>query len=397
MTTAKTLAHITVIDLTQNVAGAYCSKLMAGFGAEVIKVEPPRTGDAMRTVGPFCDGREGLERSIPFLWLNTGKKSITLDINSSKGLDLLAELMKKADVVMESLPLGKLQELGLEYEVVHELNPGLVMTSITNFGRSGPYRDFEAEEMQIQAMSGMMHMTGEASMKPLAAGPAVCHYLAGMHAYTATLMALFQKSGQGKGQHVDVSVQECGMENVEIALTQCLQEDKNPKRGPHLGVPWSTYTCADGYGVVISMPARKWHKAAEIFDDPFLFQEKYRHIIGRIADRKSYEEVLEKEVKKFKKKELFLAGQKKGLAFGMVSTLAEALELEQHSERGFFEEIDHPDAGRRTYCSAPFKMSETPWTSARAPLLGEHNSMIYGERLGCTPAELNAMKSRGII
>lgn len=393
----KTLSDIIVIDLTQNVAGGYCTKLLAGFGAEVIKVEPPGTGDAIRAVGPFCDDEEGLERSIPFLWLNTGKKSITLDIESSKGLELLTELMKKADVLVEGLSAKKLHELGLEYETVCELNPGLVMTSITNFGRSGPYRDFAAEELQIQAMSGMMHMTGEASRPPLAAGPAVCHYSAGLNAYTATLMALFQKSRQGKGQHVDVSLQECGMENVEIGLSQHLHQGVNPKRGPHLGVPWSTYDCEDGYGVVISMPARRWHKAADIFAEPLLFQEKYRHIIDRIADRKTYEEVLEKEVKKYKKKDLFISGQKKGLAFGMVSTLAEAFELEQHRERNFFEEIDHPLAGCQTYCSAPFKMSESPWESSPAPLLGEHNNMIYGDMLGCTAETLNALKNGGII
>ncbi len=391
------LSGIRVVDLTHYTAGPYCTKLMSGFGAEVVKVERPLTGDAMRSFGPFFQDRQDVETSIPFLWLNTGKKSVTLDFKTEKGREVLKDLIREADVVVESFSPGVMQRLGLDYETVRKLKPGIVMTSISNFGQSGPYKDFKADEITLNALSGGMSVTGEPEKEPLAAGPSIYQYTAGQHAYIGTLMALFQKGVDGKGQYVDVSIQESGLEHIEILLSYNLQKGENKKRGGHMFVPWATYDCQDGYAAVIAMPYRHWHRAAEIFKDPVLFDEKYDHLLNRIKDRTEYETRLKACVKTMPKKDLFHAGQARQLAFGYIADLKDVTESPQHEARRFFKEIDHPMTGKHKYCDAPFMMSETPWKSLRAPFLGEHNDEIFKGLLGYGEDEIKQLSEREII
>lgn len=397
MTESGALCGLRVIDLTQDIAGPYSTKLMAGFGAEVIKVEPPKEGDRMRGLGPFVENREGPERSIPFLWLNTGKKGIALDLEKQEGVEILKGLVERADVLVESFQPGFLEDLDLGYEEMKESNRGLIFTSITGFGQMGPYKDFEAEEIALQAMSGIMYMTGDPGMPPLKAGPSLCKYTAGQHAYIATMMALFQRAGDGEGQYVEVSMQESALEHVEIGLSYNLQRGTNGKRGGHLFVPWDTYECTDGYATVIAMPARHWRRASEMFNDGALFDSKYDHMPDRMKHREEYEEILRSYVTPHGKRELFDNGQERGLAFGFVASVAEAAELSQHEARGFFVEDSHPVVGDLKYCGAPFRMSETAWLSGRAPMLGEHNDSVYSEILGYDSDRISDLRERGII
>ncbi len=397
--TERALGHLRVIDLTHDVAGPYCTKLLAGFGAEVIKVEPPGRGDPLRSRGPFYQGVEGPERSIPFLWLNTGKKSITLDLENTQGREILRRLVRDADVLVENFPPGVLPSLGLGYDRLRESNPGLVMASISRYGQDGPYRDYKGEEISLYAMSGLMNETGDPSREPLKAGPALAHYSAGMCAYSAILSALHRRHRTGRGEHLDISIQEAALVNIEMGLVESLQLGTVRKRtgDNHSMMPWQHYECADGEVAVISGPIRHWRRAEKIFDEPRLFQSKYDHCLVRRFLRDEYEEILAPCVKKYRKKELFLAGQEQGLAFAYLATLEEAMELPQHRARGFFEEVDHPVVGRHAYCGAPFKMSATPWRQGRAPLLAEHNSEIYGGLLGLSEDEIQSMEEQGIL
>ncbi|MCK9419583.1 MAG: CoA transferase [Nitrospirae bacterium] len=395
--TKRALSGLRIIDLSQGIAGSYCTKLLSGFGADVIKVERPGTGDRMRALGPFCRNEEGLETSIPFLWFNTGKKSVTLNFETEKGVELLKRLSEVADVIVEDVSPGITSSRGLNYEVLRKTHPGLIMTSISPFGLTGPYSNYNAEEIELNALSGGMYMTGDPQKAPLAAGPALYQYTAGQHAYIATLMALFQRGSRGEGQQVDVSTQESGLEHIEITLSYQLQQKKNGKRGGHLFVPWGTYECRDGYATVISMPYRHWHRSADLFEDPRLFGKKYAGLRDRMALREEYEEILKPCVKARGKRELFHEGQARNLAFGYVAGIDEVLGSPQHRERGFFEEVDHPVAGKHQYCGAPFKMSETPWQTASAPLLGEHNADVYGGVLGCSPEEMQQLADGGVI
>jgi formyl-CoA transferase len=210
-------------------------------------------------------------------------------------------------------------------------------------------------------------------------------------------MALFQRGATGEGQYIDLSIMESSLENIEIILATSLLSGGSAKRGPHVGVPWDMYQCADGYAAVISMPARHWHKGSEILNDPELFQEQYRHILGRVSDRAVYEERISACVREKSKKNLFHEGQARNLAFGYLAGLDEVVESPQHRRRGFFVKMDHPVAGEHLCCDAPFKMFETPWTSERAPLLGEHNQEIYETRIGFGMDEIKDLYQEGVI
>ncbi len=397
--TEGALSGLRVIDLTHYIAGPYCTKLMAGFGAEVIKVELPGRGDMTRSMGPFYKAEAGIERSIPFLWLNTGKKSITLNIKSSKGREILKDIIREADVLVENFSPSFLPSLNLDYETLRELNPRLVMTSISNFGQTGPYRNYEAEEIVEYALSGGMYLTGDPAKAPLNAGPAVTQYTAGLNAYVGTLMALFRRGNNGMGAHVDVSIQESALDNIEISLVNYLHLGVLAKRtnDRHSMVPWELYPCSDGEVAVISAPIRYWHRAAEVLDEPALFDKKYRHCMDRRKYREEYEALLKKCLKKYRKKELSRAGQEKKLAFGYLADFDDVLESPQLRSRKFFEEVTHPVTGSHRYCGAPYKMSKTPWRHARAPLLGEHNFTVYGKMLGLSMEELEQLKKEGVI
>lgn len=393
----RALSNLTVIDLTHYVAGPYSTKLMAGFGAEVIKVERPKTGDKLRSIGPFFKNREGLETSIPFLWLNTGKRSITLNLKTEKGVEILKELVKDADVVIENFSPRVMPSLGLGYETLQEINPGLVMASISNFGQTGPYTDYKADEIELDAMSGLMYVTGDAEKPPLASGPAVCQYSAGLHAYVAILFALFQRGSKGQGQYVDVSIMECGIEHIETRLSNFLELGKNSKRGPHSFAPWGLYACRDGYAAIICAPFRHWTRGAELFDEPRLLEEKYRHVRGRVQHRDEVNALVQPWLSAHTRKEIFQAGQEHDLAFGYLANFGEVLESPQHEARGFFVEVDHPAVGKHKYCGPPFKMSQTPWESDRAPLLGEHNQAIYGDLLGYSSRQIDHLRKQRVI
>jgi CoA:oxalate CoA-transferase len=395
----KALGHLTVIDLTHYVAGPYCTKLMAGFGSEVIKIERPHTGDKIRHVGPFFQDKPGLETSIPFLWLNTAKKSITLNLKSETGRDIFLELVQSADVVVENFSPRVMPGLGLDYETLRSINPRLVMTSISNFGQTGPYRDYKAEEIVEYALSGLMYMTGDPDKPPLCAGPVLTQYNAGMHAYIATLMAIYQRSMSSKGQYVDLSIQECALDNIEVSLVEYLHEGRSAKRtgDEHPLVPWKLYPCKDGYVAVIGGPVRHWLRGASLFEEPKLLDKKYQHMADRIKYRQEVEALIQPWLNRNKKKDIYHAGQSQRLAFGYLANLAEVLESPQHRARGYFIEIDHPVVGKHKHCGAPFRPSETPWQSLRAPCLGEHNGDIYGRRLGYAPGDIERWRKEGVI
>lgn len=395
----QALSHLRVLDLTHYIAGPYCTKLMAGFGANVIKIERPHNGDKVRSVGPFFQEPPDLETSIPFLWLNTGKKSITLNLKSETGREIFKKLAHQADVVVENFSPRVMPGLGLSYEVLQDMNPRLVMTSISNFGQTGPYRDYQADEIVEYALSGLMYLTGDPAKPPLAAGPAISQYCAGMHAYIATLLALYQGRASGSGQYIDVSIQECAMDNIEISLVEYLHEGKIAKRTDdrHPLVPWQLYPCEDGYAAVIGGPVRHWKRAADLFEEPRLLDKKYEHMAGRVKYRDEVEALIQPWLSGHQKKDIYHAGQARHLAFGYLATLAEVFEASQHRAREFFVEIDHPVVGKHPYCGAPFRPLATPWQSARAPLLGEHNEAIYGELLGYSPEEIQQLTEEGVL
>ncbi|PON11455.1 CoA transferase, partial [Candidatus Entotheonella serta] len=198
------LSDIRVLDLSEEVAGPFCTKLLAGLGADVIKIEPPGTGDVSRRTGPFVTETPGAEQSALFLYPNTGKKGITLDIRQPSGTALFQHLVQNCDILVESAPPGDMDQLGLGYTELERLNPRLIYTSVTPFGQTGPYRDYQGSELVAQATGGMMHVVGLPDREPLKIGGHAAAYTTGMSAFSATMLALHVRDEQGYGQYVDV-------------------------------------------------------------------------------------------------------------------------------------------------------------------------------------------------
>lgn len=394
------LAGYKVLELGHYVAAPYCGKLLAGYGMEVIKVEKPGEGDGARRMGPFYNDIFDLETSAPFLWLNTGKKSITLDLKTETGRKMLLELVKEADIVLENFAPRVLPGLGLSYDDLAKVNPAFVMTSISNFGQTGPYRDYKATEIITQAIGGLSYMNGEPDREPLPIGGNQAQYQGGINAFTATLAALLYRETGGEGQHVDISLMECVssiLENLDVAWEYekvvCGREGRRCMGQ----AAWGLYPCADGWTSIVGGPARRWIKVAELMEEPILAIDEYRTYQGQITYREEIEALMKPWLISHTKEEIYHQGQAMGLPFGMVCDMADLLKSPQLQARNFFVAIDHPRTGPLTYPGAPINPEGAPWVVGRAPLLGEHNEEIFCGRLGHSPQELVGLQERGVI
>lgn len=391
------LSHLSVLDFTHYVAGPYCTRLMAGFGAEVIKVERVATGDFQRHQVPFYQNQPGLERSLLFHWLNEGKQSITLDLKHAKAKEILTPLIEQADILIENFSPGVMARLGLGYDELKQINPRLVVVSISNFGQTGPRRNWKASEISLYAMSGGMSLTGDSDRPPLNSGPLITQYTAGMHAYLAALLAYYRCQRENRGEWVDLSIQESALENVEIKLAAALQLNQTASRNGdrHILVPWECRPAQDGYAAVVGGPMRQWQAGAAMFQDPALLEPPLNTISGRIDQRSALYDRIGAYLASQPKKEIYHQGQAGGLAFGYLATLAEVFESPQHKARQFFQPTpNHPEVGSLKTCNAPFRSADQEWQTGRAPLLGEHNSSIYQRHLGY---DTTALTHAGII
>jgi crotonobetainyl-CoA:carnitine CoA-transferase CaiB-like acyl-CoA transferase len=370
--------------------------MLAGFGADVIKIERPGEGDPARRLGPFLNDEPGLERSGLFLYLNSNKKSITLNLKSKTGAGIFRELVRDADIVVENFRPGVMSRLGLDYPALKRIKPGLVMTSISNFGQTGPYRDYKSAHLIAWGMSGVRYSDGAPGVRPVQIGGWLTHHITGIFAAAGTASALYHCRQTGIGQHVDVSIME------SIILVTCypvvaysyLGLLHNAISKERLGL----FPCKDGYIGLNLFGRLNIEMMTAFFGVPELAQDP------RLQDPSLVPEFLEEarerilpRVKEREKMELFLSGVEWRIPFGLVPTTQEVLDSPQHKARGFFEEVDHPVMGRVTMPGAPFKMTETPWQQKTpAPLLGEHNEAIYGA-LGYSREDLTRLRETGII
>jgi CoA:oxalate CoA-transferase len=396
--TIQALSHLTVVDLTHHIAGPYCTKLLAGFGANVVKVERPVTGDPLRSRGPFFRDEEGPERSIPFLWLNTGKRSVTLNLKHSDGREILLDLVRRANIVVENFSPRVLPSLKLDFEALRKVNPSLVMTSISNFGQTGPNRNLKASEHVAQALSGVMSLTGDPDKAPLRAGPALAQYTAGAAAYIATLVGLYRRMASGEPQHQDVSIQEATLDNIEVALVEQLHLGRTARRSAdkHALVPWGGFPARDGFAVIVGGPIRHWLKAADLFEEPRVFEPRFRHVAGRMAHREEFEALIAPWVARHRKEQIYHAGQARKLAFGHIASVEQAMASRQHAARSFFEDVEHPIVGTHAYCGGPFRADDCLWRQTAAPLVGEHNRHILCGMLGRSEEDLERLRREGV-
>jgi crotonobetainyl-CoA:carnitine CoA-transferase CaiB-like acyl-CoA transferase len=392
------LAHLRVLELGDGLAAAYCGKLLATYGARVIKLEKPSVGDRTRSLGPFLRA-EDPETSVPFLWLHMGKESVVSDLQTEAGRDVARQIALQSDVVIESFAPGELDGTSLSYNALAADHPRLVMTSITPFGQTGPYSRYTPDEIVSYATGGGMYLTGDPGREPLAGGVPVASYTAGMAAYVATLSAVYAAAAGGRGDHVDVSVQEAMLDVVEIAVMEHLYTGRIPKRtgDRHYLTPWGLFPCRDGWAAVIGGPIRKWLGGIDMFEEPRLADEKFRHIADRVAHRQEFEALLQPWLDEHDRREILAAARARGLAFGVLNEPEEVLASDQHRARDFFTSVDHPVAGEQRVPGEPYRFDDVRMEARRAPLLGEHTATVLLNDLGMPAPRLEELVKHGVV
>jgi len=398
------LSGVKILDLSWHISGSYCTKLLGGYGADVIKVERPVGGDPARKVGPFFNDDPHPEKGLLFLHLNSSKKSITLNLKSKTGQQIIKELVRDADVLVENFRPHVMPNLGLGYETLRQINPRLIMTSISNFGGTGPYCEFKGTNLTVAAMGGWPYMTGWPEREPLILGGYQTEYHGGLEAFSNTLWALLSRERYGTGEHIDVSIQEveaANMENTIIMYTYMGIVRGRIRRRPCYMYPGDIYECKDGYAVVyartnIGLIAEILMERPELAENPY-FKDDREGTLLRTRNREEFDEILGPWVKTRKRDELVASLQELRLISAPVNTPEDLVESEHLKERGFWDELEHPVVGKMTTPGRPFIMHETPWRAYRAPLLGEHNEEIYCNRLGYSEENLEVMRETGII
>ena len=407
--TPALLEGVRVIEVGSQVSAPFCGKLLADYGADVIKVEPPGEGDQARRQGPFVGDDPHPDKSIPFLYLNTGKRGVTLDLTTPTGQGILGRLVERADVLVENLPSARSQSLGWTSGFRGDVWPGLIITSITPFGQSGPYRDLAATDIVTCAMSGLMYHSGDSDREPLRNALNQSLYVAGINAAVATLVALFQRLTTGQGLCVDVSVMECMATHLVQAVPYYNYMGAIKGRRPVKGSGIEELMSArDGYVVPSVQGSQPWPVFAELIGEEGLHDPRFASGPGRIERGEELKELLEKGLAKWDRKPLFQASGEKRLVFGMAQDAGDLVNCPHLAARDFFVSLDHPVAGTGTYPglgphlagfdSTGFDSLEINSPVSRpAPLLGQHNSEVFGGELGYSSLDLVQLRAGGII
>jgi len=398
------LSDLKVLEFGNLVSAAYCGKLMADLGAEVIKVEKPGAGDTARTRGPFAKDIPGTERSGLFAYLNTNKLSVTLDPGTTTGKRIFKELVKKADILVENQPPRLMDELDLSYPALEKVNPMLIMTSITPFGQTGPYRDYKAYELNTYNSGGYGFISTvtieEPVMPPVKAGGRQSQFGAGIEGAVSSLCALMARDRIGAGQHVDVSIQEClaGQYESRIEYWTFLGEVMGGRSAP-LIMPIIPLPCKDGWVFLMCVEDREFDNLVKVMGNPEWAREE---IFKNRSTRAEYIDVLMIYLREwsmqYTAEEVFKTGQAGHVPIGPAYNAQDLLDSEHLGARDYFIEIDHPEIGTARYPGAPYRFSHTPWRiKKRAPLLGEHNQKIFCGRLGYAKEDMVKLMQAGTI
>ena len=393
------LDDIKVLDLSQGVAGPLAAKILADFGADVIKIEPP-AGDLARRLEPFAGNEPHPEKSLLFLLANLNKRGMKLDIEQEEGRALLRRLARESDVIVESFKPGYLASLGLDYESLATENPGLIMLSITPFGQTGPYAGWENEEIVTYALSGIMSISGMADREPIKHGGIQAQYEGGYTGVVGILTALYARDIHGEGQQVDLSLQDVVASTLIIHQPLYSWAGGVAGRAPSIGRgSGQVQPCKDGYFVWQPGGGAEWTDIAEFFELPEFKDPKFDTLTGRTKNAAELDELVLKATKDRTMHELFrTASEKYHMLFGIVQEPKDLAGCEHLKARDFFQEVDHPVIGR---INVPFRLFNVSEGAAEyrmpAPLLGQHNEEILREQLGLDDARLAELAAKGVI
>ncbi|MDU4962140.1 MAG: CoA transferase [Sporomusaceae bacterium] len=386
----KSLEGIRVLDVSRVLAGPYATMMLADYGADVIKIEPPKVGDDSRAFGPFI-GKE----SAYFMSLNRNKRSIELNFKRQAECDLFKEMVKQADVVVENYRPGTMEKFGLGYDVLKEINPKLIYVACSGFGQTGPYKTKPAYDIIVQAMGGIMSITGSENGDPTRVGASVGDVVAGIFTAYGTMVALYHRERTGLGQKVDVGMLDCQIAILENAIARYVTSGVVPgplgNRHPSI-TPFSSFNAKDGYLIVGAGNARLWEKLCNVLERPELIADpRFATNADRTNNVNELAEILNGE---FKQKtiaawlELLEAA---GLPCAPINTVDKIVNDPQVAAREMIVEVEHPVAGKLKMPGVPVKLSLTPGSIERpAPLLGQHAAEILKELLGWDEAKTKA-------
>jgi CoA:oxalate CoA-transferase len=403
--TSDILHGIRVVEFGEGIATPYCGKLLADFGAEVVKIEPPGRGDRTRRHGPFPGDRSHPERSGLFIALNTNKFGITLEPAQPAGRRLLHQLLERADVFLHQTPPPQLEAYGFRPETLWREFPRLVATSITPYGQTGPYRDLPSSDITVSALGGLSEGLGEPDRPPLVAPYSQTGYQAGLSAAGATVMALLGREQHGRGQTIDIGAADVlATLQTGVYLNNFLFDGSTSMRHARFGsrtiYPAHFFRCRDGFMWVTAPQWAQWERLLEMIGRPELAEDERFHNRYDLAAAPppELEVPLTQWFAEHTREEIFTQCRRYRLPITPVYTIAELVEHPQLVARGFIMAVEHPEVDTVRLPGLPMRFSQTPWRIRRpAPLLGEHNERIYRQELGYQASDMASLRRIGII
>lgn len=391
------LAEMRVLDLTEGVTGPFATRLLANFGAEVIKIEKPKVGDWARSRPPFAGDRAGPDRSLLFAYLNSSKRSVSLDVESVTGRELVRELARQSQVIVESFAAHYLDSVSLGPASLLELEPSLVVTSIPSFDRGNRYGTFEMEELNLYAMSGLMSLVGGHDKSPLKAGGYQASYMAGLHAASLTLFAAVRARRTGQGAWIETSSMESCAKIFTHMVDYTLAGTEKETPGNRRESQSSVVRCKDGY-MTVTLYYFQTQELGELLGKPELSSDRRFESEEGLRDHgKALKSEVEQWLAQRTAEEAQSAGQGRHLLFTKVNSTRDLYQSEHLRARRFFSEVKHPEIGSFEYPGAPFRLGRTAVPPPRpSPRLGEANEEILGGLLGLHSARLAALRKEGV-
>jgi formyl-CoA transferase len=394
------LSGIRIIDMTHNQAGPACAQILAFLGADVIKLEEPKGGDvARRNMRDIKDSD-----SLFFLLFNANKRSLTLNLKTEEGKRLFREVIAKSDVLLENFGPGALDRLGLGYDALAKINPRLIYATIKGFGTYGPYRDFKSYEPIAQAMGGAMSITGFPENPPTFVVPAIGDSGTGMHMAIGILAALQQRHATGRGQHVEVSMQDAVVNIIRVSLRDHQRSGRPmPRRGNQMGqvVPSTVYPCAPGGPndyVFINAQPQMWRTFTEVIGRPELAEDpRFESEAARWENRVALNAIVEEWTRGRTKHEAMRLLGDAGVPCGAVQDTGEVLADPHLKAREMIVDVDYPNRGTYKTVGCPVKLSDSPVAVSRPPLLGEHTAALLNELCGIDPDEVAKLREDGVV
>ena len=402
------LSHIRVLDMSRVLAGPWAGQVFADLGADVIKIERPGSGDDTRSWGPpylkDIEGRDTKE-SAYFLAANRGKKSLALDISKPEGQALVRRLAAQSDVLLENFKAGDLARYGLGYDDLKLGNPGLIYCSITGFGQTGPMRQVAGYDFIIQAMGGLMSVTGERDDRPgggpQKVGVAVADLTTGLYSVIAVLAALAHRSQTGEGQYIDMALLDTQVAMLANVNMNYLVSGRVPQRqgNAHANiVPYQVFDATDGQFVIAVGNDAQFARFCEIAGCAYHLDDRFRRNADRVRHRDVLIPLLQEVLKQRSVSTWVTALEAAGIPVGPINSLAQVFEHPQVRDRGMRLDLPHPLAQRVPQVASPIKMSATPPRYEQSPpMLGQHTEQILSDRLGLTRDEIEQLRSQGIV